>query len=296
MAIWNKITSLVEFLEAYPRDILLYRLTLLLLVFYHPPSWVGEVPIRIAVLFMFFSPKLSRNRWLWLIVFVGFSIYTARYWYNIDNHKYLINYWVGACFISTLFKDRIQILKINAHLLIVLTFIFALFWKLTSPDFLNGDFMQYNLLTDSRMQYINTALVGITPEQFLDKKLLMQYLSIAPNLETKVTLDSAPRLHVVALVLTYLTLAIEMMVLFTFSLKRFPVFQKIKDYSLQFFILTLYPLIPVTGFGLILSILGMAQLDQGEKKKFGLYFFAIIVMQLASHFSLLDIVSGDLHI
>ncbi len=296
MVIWKKATSLVAFLEAYPRDILLYRLTLLLLVFYHPPSWVAEVPIRIAVLFMFFSRKLSRNRWLWLIVFVGFSIYTARYWYNVDNHKYLINYWVGACFISTLFKDRLQVLKINAHLLIVLTFLFALFWKLTSPDFLSGDFMQYHLLTDSRMQYINTALVGITPEQFLDKRLLLQFLSISPNLETKVTLDSAPRLHLVALLFTYITLAIEMAVLFTFSLKKSPLLQQVKDYTLLLFIFALYSVIPVTGFGFILSILGIAQLEQGEKKKFGLYFLAIIVMQLASRLSILDIVSRDLSI
>ena len=152
---------------------------------------------------MFFSPKLSRNRWLWLLLFISLSIYAARYWYTIDNHQYLITYWVGACFISTLLKDRIQVLKINAHLLIVLTFIFAVFWKLTSPDFLNGDFMQYHLLTDSRMQYINTALVGMTPEQFLDKRLLLRFLSIVPNLETKVNLNSAPELHSVAVVLSY---------------------------------------------------------------------------------------------
>ena len=156
--------------------------------------------------------------------------------------------------------------------------------------------MQYSLLTDSRMQYINTALIGITPEQFLDKKLLIEFLSVEPNLGTKVTLDNAPRLHLVALVLTYLTFAVELVVLLTFSLKSFPFFQKIKDYTLLFFILALYPLIPVTGFGFILSILGIAQLNQGEKKKFGLYFFAIIVMQLASRLSILDIVSGDLSI
>ena len=63
--------------------------------------------------------------------------------------------------------------------------------------------MQYHLLTDSRMQYINTALVGMTPEQFLDKRLLLRFLSIVPNLETKVNLNSAPELHSVAVVLSY---------------------------------------------------------------------------------------------
>ena len=293
MNLWNKIKELIVFLEAYQRDILIYRLTVILLVFYHPPSWVGEIPVRIAVVFMFFSYELSRNRWLWLLLFLGFSVYSMRYWYEIDNHRYLINYWVGVCFISTLFKDRLQVLKVNAHLLIVLAFIFAVFWKLTSADFLNGDFMQYSLLIDPRMQYMNTAIVGITPEQFLDKKLLMQYLSIAPNLETKVTLDSAPRLHTVALLFTYITLLIEIVILISFALKRFPLFQKIKDYSLHFFVLILYPFIPVIGFGLILSLLGIAQLEQGEKKKFGLYMFAIIVMQLATHFSILNLVTND---
>jgi len=156
--------------------------------------------------------------------------------------------------------------------------------------------MQYHLLTDFRMQYINTALVGNTPEQFLDKKLLLKYLSIEPTLNAKITLDNAPRLHTVAMVMTYLTLIIELLVLLSFSLKNFPLFQKTKDYVLQAFILALYTFIPVTGFGFILAILGIAQLEPGEKKKFGLYFLAIIVMQLASHFSILDIVSRDLSI
>ena len=86
------------------------------------------------------------------------------------------------------------------------------------------------------------------------------------------------------------------MVLFTFSLKKPPLFQKVKDYTLLLFIFTLYSVIPVTGFSFILSILGIAQLEQGEKKKFGLYFLAIIVMQLASRLSILDIVSHDLSI
>jgi len=146
------------------------------------------------------------------------------------------------------------------------------------------------------MQYINTALVGNTPEQFLDKKLLLKYLSIEPTLNAKITLDNAPRLHTVAMVMTYLTLIIELLVLLSFSLKNFPLFQKTKDYVLQAFILALYTFIPVTGFGFILSILGIAQLEPGEKKKFGLYFLAIIVMQLASHFSILDIVSRDLSV
>jgi hypothetical protein len=118
----NNIKGFINFLETYPRDILVYRLTLLLLVFYHPPAWIGEVPVRVSALFMFFSPKLSRNRWLWVLLFIAYSIFAARYWYYIDNHQYLITYWVGVCFISTLFKNRIQVLKINAHLLIVLTF------------------------------------------------------------------------------------------------------------------------------------------------------------------------------
>jgi len=130
----------------------------------------------------------------------------------------------------------------------------------------------------------------------LDKRLLLQYLSISPNLETKVTLDSAPQLYLVALVMTYITLAIEMVVLLTFSLKKFPLFQKVKDYTLLLFIFALYSVIPVTGFGVILSILGIGQLEQGEKKKFGLYFLALIVMQLASSLSILDIVSRDLSI
>ena len=129
MGVINKAIKLIVTLESYPRDIFLYRLTLLLLIFHHSPSWAVEIPIKLATLFMFFSSELSRNKWLWLVLFVGLSVFSIQSWYDIDNHQYLINYWVGACFISTLFKERVQILKMNAHILIFLTFLFAIYWK-----------------------------------------------------------------------------------------------------------------------------------------------------------------------
>lgn len=156
--------------------------------------------------------------------------------------------------------------------------------------------MQYTLLTDSRMQYIATFAAGITENQFLDKKLLMEFLSSEPNLTTKVTLDSTSALRPLALVITYFTVGIELLVLFGFALKKNRFFNRIKDWSLQAFILFLYPLLPVTAFGFILSVLGIAQLEQGQYKKFNGYFIAIIIMQLVSELSILDFVKGDLRI
>jgi len=120
---------------------------------------------------------------------------------------------------------------------------------------------------------------------------LANYLNIAPNLETKITLDQSPNLSMVALIFTYMIFIIEAIVLSAFAIKQSSFFRNIKDYALQLFIITLYSLIPVIGFGFILCILGLAQLDSGEKKKFGLYFFALLIIQLATHFSVLDLVT-----
>jgi hypothetical protein len=292
----TNITAVFKYLEDYPRDILIYKLTLLLLIFHYSPGWIIELPVRIAALFMFFSHRWARNPWLWAILVAGTCIYTFRYWFMVDNHKFLITYWVGVCYISTLFNDRIQVLKLNAWLLITLVFGFAVYWKLASPDFMTGDFMQYTMLTDSRMQYITTFFTGITPAQFIDKRLLMEFLSIEPNLKTKVTLDTASNLSVVAKVITWLTLLVELAIVLFFALKYFRFFNRFKDYSLQFFILILYPFLPVIGFGFILSILGLAQAEEGKSTEFRGYLIALFIMQIASQLSVLYLVKGDLSI
>ena len=280
-------------LASFPRDILIYRLSLLLVILHFSDSWVIFLPVSIASLFVFTLRSSAVNRWLWLCVLLGITVYNFHFWNQVDNHKYLINYWVGACFLSTFYKDRLNVLKANANVLIILTFLFALYWKIASPDFLNGTFMQLQLLTEPRLQYLTVFFTNIEYDLLKDKLRLMEFMVSDPNLYMKITLNSDPVLMPLALLLTYSALVLEFGILASFILTKIRFFRMNRDYFLLVFLAATYLFVPVVAFGFTLAILGIAQIELYEIKKFKLYFLAFIFLQIMSRFSVIDLIRGD---
>lgn len=289
----KRIDLILESIALTSRDVLIYRLTILMLILRVMDSWIIALPVGIASIFIFLSKDLAGNRWLWLLVLLGLTIYNINSWFFIDNHKYLINYWVGVCFLSTLYTNRVKVLKINAHILIALTFLFAVFWKFASPDFLSTTFMQVQLLTESRLQFITEFFTSIEYDQLRDKIRLMDFIASDPNVYMKVTLNDDPVLEPLAIILTYSALLLEIAIVISFSFYKIPFFKNNRDHTLAAFILSTYLLVPVTTFGFILTLMGLAQLDLNYSVKFKRYFLLLIFLLLTSRFSVVDLIRSD---
>ena len=86
---------------------------------------------------------------------------------------------------------------------------------------------------------------------------------------------------------------LEFGILASFILTKIRFFRMNRDYFLLVFLAATYLFVPVVAFGFTLAILGIAQIELYEIKKFKLYFLAFIFLQIMSRFSVIDLIRGD---
>jgi hypothetical protein len=120
--------------------------------------------------------------------------------------------------------------------------------------------MEYYLLTDNRIAPVATI---VTPLTHVDIKENQKQLERLPD-ET-IQLQSKARVHSLAVLLTYLTLAIEGLVAIAFLL---PIKPWARDAVFIFFLVSGYATIAVPSFGMILACLGFAQSSNPKAQSF----------------------------
>jgi hypothetical protein len=115
-------------------------MTLLLLLLHTEPEKYLRVPVTVLSTAGLLYRPLARKASFWFVVTAVLAAGHFTLWHLIDNHKYLMTYWCLALACSLLMEDPRQALAFNARLLTGLCFFFAVLWKATSPDFLDGSF------------------------------------------------------------------------------------------------------------------------------------------------------------
>src|SRR5688572_9862675 len=127
-------------------------LTLTLLLLYVDDLWYIKVPVVVLSIVGLLVSTLRNNAYLWfcLACFMGAGVFYN--WQAADNHKYLITYWCAAIFFILFFRLGEHHLKTSARCLVGLAFLFAVIWKIITPDFLIGDFFEYTFLFDDRFR------------------------------------------------------------------------------------------------------------------------------------------------
>lgn len=246
-------------LLAQPRQHLVLRLTLLLLLIHGSTTLVLDVPLRVVCGLMLLSPTLLMNPVLWTIICGLVWWINATVWLWIDNHKILISYWCLVCALATSARQPDRMLAWNGQLLIGLTFLFATAWKIVAGEYWDGSFLQYTFLTDSRVEAIASAIGGLSPDVLNQNRLLESILGQLPHQIGSVDLVSSARLQVFSLAASYWTLAIEGLVAGVFLARGDGWLCRYRDWILMLFIVTTYFLLPVLGFAYVLIIMGFAQ-------------------------------------
>ncbi len=262
-----------------PAHALTLKLALILALLYGASSSAVEVPVRILATVMLVFPTFLTQPALWWLLTVALVAGNARDWYTIDNHKYLITYWVLACTISLHVRERHQWLGGVARTLTVLVFGFAVLWKLVGGEYLNGSFLYYTFLTDSRLTRLSAAVTG-TP--FGELSLLpraVEFLGDQGTVGTTLMLPTVPSLLTVALTLSWLTLAIEGAI-GAVHVSGQTRFYPVRHFSLMTFVALTYFLLPVTGFASILLLMGLAQCRADDTRMRFRYLLMLGVMQL----------------
>jgi hypothetical protein len=267
-----------------PRDSrlsVIFVLTLLLILLHADDYWYIRGPSSILVLAGFFRPGLTRSSGYWLLLAVVSGFGNAINWQWADNHKYLITYWCLALALAMRGLSPLEDLRESARLLIGLSFAFAVFWKVTTKDFVNGDFFVTSLLFDERFGYVARAVAGmIRPVVAMNHAAQHALIGFDSSL-SEVSLTYTAGVRIFARFFTYWALATESLVAVsflrpgdarTFGLRR--------DHYLLAFLFSTYAIASVIGFGWVLATMGYAQLRRDAPRSLGrLYLLAVVVMQ-----------------
>lgn len=257
-------------------------MTLLLLLLYPSDSWYVRVPTAVLCVAAFIFSSLRNNAVFWFIVASMIMAGNYQTWFLIDNHKYLLGYWCFALFGALKASDARRNLASSARWLIALSFLFAFVWKLISSDYLDGSFFHYTLLIDERFVIVSTSLGGITGEMYELNHAAYNALTNYDSRLAAVPMTYPPGISRLAVIFTWWTLLIEMLIAAVFLWPEGGLLARWRDYLLILFILSTYALAPVLGFGWTLIIMGLAQCSDRSRLLPHLYLFAFIILQAYS--------------
>lgn len=254
-------------------------LTLVLVLLATDRAWYVAVPVTVLAVVGLAVPTVIRSAYLWfgLAGTLGAAAWAGRW--QVDNHQFLIAYWCLAAGLAARSPAPDEVRRSSARLLVGAVFALAAIWKLVSPDFLDGSFMRFTLLTDERFSDV-AALVGdVDPAALGANRDAVSALGDPGGVLDPVHLTGSPRLDLVATVLTWWTLLIEAAVAVMF-LAPWPRIARYRDGALITFIVTTYAVAPVVGFGWVLVCLGLAQHETTRRRVRVAYLGAFLMVQI----------------
>jgi hypothetical protein len=187
-------------------------------------------------------------------------------WSEADNHQWLMMYWciaLGAAFAGGDLRRR---MATAARRLVGLCFLFAVLWKVMTPDFLDGTFWQVALVGDRRFEVVARLVGGLAEGELaaLRRTVEQAAAGTAPPVVMATAVPGA--LATLGRVISVWTLAIEGLIAASFLARAGTRLSRLRNAALLVFLASTYPIAPVTGFGWLLTVMGMAQTAPAERR------------------------------
>lgn len=255
-------------------------LTLLLLVFYPPQYVYVSLPLSVMAICALVVPALRYRPGFWLFAATLVGIVSVVNWHTTDNHKYLLAYWCLAICCSLATRDPERSLQTVARWLIVGVISIAVLQKSLSDDYLSTDFFYFELLFDRRFsglaQYVGGIQEFVSDLNASARRALVNYDSVL----TSVKLASSGQLHDLARFVTWWNYLVQCAIAIAFVAPSNSRPAAWRHPLLLLFIFSTYLFAPVIGFGWVLIILGIAQLERTAVTTRLLYLFAFVLLQV----------------
>lgn len=226
--------------------------------------WTHYLLVGMFVLYLS-SPRCRNSPYIWFAGLIVLSFVLIREWHFADNHKYLILYWFLACALS-FGNEQEENLRVNSRRLIGLAFLAATIWKLTSVEFISGNFFHGAYQVGGHFREFAALVSGLDIEHLKNNSVAFENFIRSGSIGDELTILESSTLRVLGCLTTAWVIFIESFLAAAFLMTgRWA--QKSRDLALICFIATTYLVTPVELFGLTLSVLGFAQV---EKKRINL--------------------------
>jgi hypothetical protein len=225
------------------------------------PWFVRPVILATAVLALI-HPRTLRSPIAWGGLTLLVTIRIADDWPLADNHIYLLGYWTLAVALALRAADTSKTLAFTSRWLLGLAFASAVLWKaVLSPDFLDGRFFRVTLLTDPRFDSVAQLVGGLSREELDANRLALVPLPDGAELLHPPRVHEPARLRALASASTYGILALEALVAIAMLAPTTRLAVVTRHAALLSFCTITYAFAPVAGFGWLLLVMGLAQLE-----------------------------------
>jgi hypothetical protein len=237
------------------------RLTAIALLLRPMGPWFVRPAILAAAVLVLIVPRALRQWQVWGALAVLTVIRIADDWPLADNHIYLLGYWLLAVSLALRSRDATSTLSDASRALIGLAFAFAVLWKVAlSPDFVDGRFFRVTLVTDPRFAAATRIIGGLSEEQLRAAREAVALMPHGAELLDPPGMVEPARLHLFAIVSTWGVLVLEALVA-ALMLARSRLPGILRHAALLSFCAVTYAFAPVAGFGWLLLVMGLAQVD-----------------------------------
>lgn len=239
--------------------------------FTEPPFAHIFVPVYFA--FPLIIPALRQKAAYWLLGLlpVVYFYLVKNIAFLVINHKHMMAYIYLIWVVSFCWKPercRTIVLPVLARRLIAFCFILAVYGKFSSAQFLNGSFMQQQMLWDARLKDNTRLIFNLSNEQAAHNARVFADLynkDIHHPVEADLIIPEA--LPQAAYWLSIWTIFIESLVALCFLSSKLTIFFRIRHLVLLTFIVTTYPIATVPGFAMVLAVLGFMEAFSARQNK-----------------------------
>lgn len=274
-----------------PRELVVFRLTLLVLLFFGAEQAYLQLVLRLAAFPMLLSARLARSPGLWTIVAAAEVLSSIDSYYVQDNHKFLMAYWSIACCLAAWNRDAERVLAWNGRLLIALAFTFAVLWKFLGGEILSGSFFEFTFLTDQRFESFTLLATGLDRAAFAANRDALANLVAFPAEARAVALRTNDLVPLAASAMGWMMVVVEGALALAFWRSLWKPESELHDWILIAFCAFTYTLTPVVGFGFVLATMGYAQCGPAKRDVRQAYVWTILLVQFAVH-PTFDVIAG----
>lgn len=258
-------------LSTDPLDVVPRLTPLLVLPTAQGPALVG---LAVAYAVVIVSPRLYRHPLTWFALAAVHLVPLLGRWEGVDNHEWLIGYWVLAIGLAFLARDPAAVLARQGSLLVALVFGFAVVWKVISGQYLDGDFFTHALLADPRFEPVTTTVLRLPDDAYAANQAALARMATDAE---PVTLASSGAVRPAALAMTWWGLVLEALLAVAY-LVRHPRAVRLRLPLLALFVVSTYAVVPVVTFGLVLALMTYAGLTTDRQRRACLALIAFLVV------------------
>ena len=279
----SKFRAVVEFVRNLELLQTVNVLTLVLTVVFGFDHWLFQTVGRICLLMFVLHPRSIRRAEFWLSLALAGTTVTILDWERVDNHKYLLDYWLWVLFIVHLFgqpERQQRVIRFNARFFLCLIFLAAASQKLSSPSYRSGAMFEHYLYVDARFTAFD-KLIGINPSvsDAVKKQLMFLRSPFAEVEGNEIHIAGSDRSRAAALAMTWWDVSVQFLIGALLLIRRSRT-DEVAHILLLFFIFTTYLPAPVFGFGWILAIMGFTLAQDKFPRIAAVYMICFVVILL----------------